>query len=153
MNKKEDILNKIPEHWNSIREFVEKRNENDYFEVRDNELIIDEIFFGNRQYMIVIDVKRNSIEFRDDLVVTESTERYLDNIDYEEWNSALENLKNEISKFNFKLFNTGNGGNDDYIWYGISTNVSNFKEENLIKVTELWDNYNTERRNIIGLNK
>ncbi|MGG3890320.1 hypothetical protein [Metabacillus fastidiosus] len=145
---KEYVLSKIPTNWKEVIKFIQKRNDQDYYEEQKkyNELVIDEVFYGLRQYLVTINLTREVISFTDDLVISSSVENYLDDIDYKEWEEKLNQLKENISKYDFRLLDTGNGGNDDYVWYKVEIEVNKFTEEKLQKVTDLWSNYNEERR-------
>lgn len=147
MNTKKELMQKIPAEYNNFKEFVSKLGEGRPYEVvdRDN-LVIDEVDVGGRQYMIEIDLQSNVVGFIDDLVSLQSALDLSDNIDVKEWNSRYEKLKSNISNNGFELQYTGNGGNEDYEWYKVMIKIQDFNYDKLVKVSELWTEYNNECR-------
>lgn len=145
---KKEVLERIPEEWVEVRKFVEGRHEDDYYQIDEdlNELLIDEVFYGERQYLVKINLKRKEIQFIDDLVDIDAVLGMGYEVDVEEWEKSLKQLKEEVGLLGFRLVDIGNGGNHDYIWHALITDVSTFKVENLDKATELWDRFNREKR-------
>lgn len=145
---KEKMLELIPNEWVNVKQFI-KEIKSYYFEKDGENLKIDEVEIEGRQYLIVINLKFHTIEFIDDLVDWESVYQYDRGINIEEWKREFKKLENEIQKYNMRLLYTGNGGNEDYLWYKVSCPVETFKKEDLQQVTILWDTYNENRRKII----
>lgn len=150
---KDEMIKIIPSNHENIIGFIKDRNINDYYEKREDELlIIDEVFIGGRQFLIELDLKRKVITFIDDLVHLESVLNLVFNneldIDLDEWNNSYNNLLSSVKELGLKLFYTGNGGNEDYLWYGLSVNFNDFNTDVLNKCVNLWDEYNISRRSI-----
>jgi hypothetical protein len=149
---KSELIGLVPKDWTNVISFLENRHENDYYEISEkgNLLKIDEVFIEGRQYLITIDLKRNKIEFTDDLVNFESVSNLFnvpDELDFKEWDTCYNQLKTDMTKYNFSLVNSFNG-NEDYFWHYIVTDVSLFNESDLIAATKLWDSYNKDRRSL-----
>lgn len=144
---KADILTRIPEDWTALKEFISKVSDYSYFERRQEVLLVDEVDFCGKQFLIEIDTEKNTVKFVDDLVDLDAFQNATsEDIDREEWNKSLEILMDEIADTGFALKNSGNGGNDDYIWHYLSINPKKFSEDKLSKATTLWKDYNVDKR-------
>lgn len=146
---KQILLEKIPPDWMNLIDFVKKISEDCYYNNAEKHetLLIDEVDYDSRQYLIEIDVKHKKVSFTDDLVVLDSVANYIDYPDYPDWNKAYSRLKEAIKNNGFSLINSGNG-NDDYLWYRIEIDVHNFNEGKLREASKLWSEYNKNRRSL-----
>lgn len=149
LETKLDLLSKTPEEWEEIRRFI-KEGYGHYELWGGRYLVIDETDFAGRQYMVQIDTLTNEIHFIDDLVDLEMVSNIYDGtIDKDKWKTRHSKLSSEISKSGFSLSDAGNGGNDDYLWYQISTKVDLFTRDNLTRATKLWSHYNKKSRELL----
>lgn len=142
---KEELLDMIPDELYELKVFLKKGEH--HYEIYDRFLMIDEVDFLGRQYMIEIDMDNEAVRFIDDLVDVESVaSNYNENINRGEWESLRNQLERDIAKTGFLFRGCQNGGNDDYIWHELVISVFDFTQENLSRATQLWSNYNDERR-------
>lgn len=143
---KEELLNSIPEKYNELKEFIGQQGCR-YHEIFKNGCLIDECDFHGRQYLIKIDFNSGTVTFIDDLVNLDKLSNICSKeIDTKKWIKREERLNKEIEKTGFSLNYTGNGGNDDYLWYQLSINLDKFTLDGLRKATMLWTDYNNKTR-------
>lgn len=145
-----DIVNKLPEKWVGVNDYVNTLGTARYFEIKDNNVLrIDEVDVLKRQYLVEIDVNRETIRFTDDLVDLEVVHNNGDQLDSKEWKESFDTLTKELTSIGFQFFNTGNGGNEDYLWYALEMDPRHFTKDKLLKATKLWSDYNEERRQLV----
>lgn len=132
---KQDIIERIPNQWVNFKEFVANFNENCYFEASSDVLLISEVDYENRQFLIKIDLHREQITFVDDLICFD-----------EEGDSLPKELIQELidlaSKYKMDFYNRGHGGNGDYLWYGLRVKAADFSEEKLLAFSKEWSAFN-----------
>lgn len=148
---KADIIERIPEEFTALKEFIAKLSDYCHFERRDEILLVDEVDFHGKQFLIKIDTEKNTVDFVDDLVNLDALqETTAEEIDRENWKRIEAILMKEVVETGFSLEDVGNGGNDDYIWYALSIDPKEFSEDKLAKATTLWRNYNSVNRALYG---
>lgn len=145
---KQILIDNIPSQYQNLITFVKGLHEQNYYDVEKNVLKIDEAEILGRQYLIDIDMNRDKIYFVDDLVVYDVVSNFKDNLDHKEWTSAYNELIANIKANGMSLIDLGNGGNEDYIWYSLVTDLKDFDYDKFIECTKLWSTYNNKRRDI-----
>lgn len=144
-----ELLNEIPNNLVEVKKLIE--DSNGYYEINNKGfLIIDEVDFLDKQYMIQIDKSDNDVVFIDDLVDLEKVLNiYGEDIDTKNWKKRYNELKKDIQKIGFEFENAGAGGNEDYLWYELSIKADLFTKDKLEKATKLWADYNEKSRALL----
>lgn len=136
-----EALNLIDDKYVTFKTFI-KNKKPIYCEIKNGEVVFDEVGYFERQYMIIYDKQRNELSFRDDLTdINKMWELY--SIDINITKPIHDKLLDDIKQLGCKL-RIAEGGNEDYQWYDLVINPSKFSEELLKQCTILWSKFNDD---------